>query len=460
MKSKTQLQKNQEVRGQVEDLTHEGLGVIKIEGYPLFVEGAIPGEEITAKVIKVGKHFGFARLLQVDKPAYDRVQLVDPIGNQVGTMTLQHMSYDLQLAFKQEVVRNAFRKLGGFKQVDVRMTMGMDNPWQYRNKAQIPVRALNGQLETGFFRKNSHDLVAVENFHIQHPEIDRAIHVIRNILRQFGVSPYDEVNHTGIVRHIIVKRGHVSGEKMVILVVNGDSLPNEDQIAWEIQHQILEVVSVILNVNTRQTNVIMGPKNRVLAGQDYYRDQMLGYTYFISAHSFYQVNTSQAERLYKEAIRAANLTGKEIVLDAYCGIGTITLPLAQQAKHAYAMEVVAEAIDMARKNASYNYVDNVTFEVGKAEEVLPVWNAAGVQFDVVVVDPPRKGLDASFIAAVIDQAPERIVYVSCNPATCARDCKALAENGYQVEYVQPVDMFPQTSHVECVVLMSKVAPSE
>ncbi|MBK0348787.1 23S rRNA (uracil(1939)-C(5))-methyltransferase RlmD [Aerococcaceae bacterium zg-ZJ1578] len=449
------FKKNQEIVGLVEDLTSEGLGVVRVEGFAFFVEGGIPGEIVHAKVMKVGKNFGFARLVEIKNSSYDRQEMIDVVGRQIGTMALQHMSYDLQLAFKQETVRNTFRKIGGFKQVPVRMTLGMAHPWGYRNKAQIPVREINGELETGFFRKNTHDLVPVNNFHIQHPEIDRAIQLIRNVLRKFKITAYNELNHSGEVRHIIVKRGHVSGEIMVILVVNGAALPNELEIAKEIMVQIPEVVSVVLNRQDKKTNVIMGDKSRVLLGEQYYQDRMLGYTYFISAHSFYQVNTPQAEVLYKEAIRAADLTGQETVLDAYCGIGTITLPLAQQAKRVYAMEVVPQAIEMANKNAAYNYVENVTFEVGKAEDVLPKWNETGVHFDVIVVDPPRKGLDKQFVDSAIEQAPKRIVYVSCNPATCARDCKLFAEAGYQLQYVQPVDLFPQTTSIECVALLVK-----
>lgn len=457
---KNTFKKNQEVVGLVEDLTSEGLGVIRVEGFPFFVESAIPGEVIHAKIMKLGKNFGFARLVEVENPSFDRRELIDPVGRQIGTMTLQHMSYDLQLAFKQETVRKTFRKVGGFKNIEVRLTKGMSHPWEYRNKAQIPVRTIDGKLETGFFRKNTHDLVPVKNFHIQHPEIDRSIHVVRNILRQFGVTAYDEESHTGEVRHIIVKRGHNSGEKMIILVLNVPSLAKEKEIAQEIMLELHDVVSVMVNVQDKRTNVIMGPGSRVIAGEDCYQDRMLGYNYFISAHSFYQVNTPQAEVLYKEAIRAADLHYSEVVLDAYCGIGTISLPLAQQAKHVYAMEIVPQAIEMARKNVKFNYVKNVTFEVGKAEDVLPKWNAEGIEFDVVVVDPPRKGLDRNFVDAVIEQAPERIVYVSCNPATCARDCRLFADAGYELIYVQPVDMFPQTTHVECVALLVRAENSE
>lgn len=450
------FKKNEEIVGLVEDLTSEGLGVVRVARFPFFVEGTIPGEVVHAKIMKVGKNFGFAKLIDIENPSYDRQQLIDPIGRQIGTMTLQHMSYDLQLAFKQETVRTAFYKIGGFRQLDVKLTIGMPHPWQYRNKAQIPVRTVNGQLETGFFRKNTHDLVPVKDFHIQHPEIDRAIHLVRNILRRYHIPAYDEATHTGIVRHVLVRRGHETGEKMIVLVLNQKELPHEDKIIREIHMQIPEVVSIGINVQDRKTNVIMGPVTRTVYGKPYYTDRMFGYTYFISAHSFYQINTVQAEKLYREVIQAADLHDTEVVLDAYCGIGTISLPLAQHAQRVYAMEIVPEAIEMAKKNAEYNYVKNVTFEVGKAEDVLPKWNEEGIHFDVVVVDPPRKGLDKSFVESVIEQAPQRIVYASCNPATCARDCRIFADAGYHLVYVQPVDMFPQTTHVECIALLTRI----
>ncbi|MCW6662739.1 23S rRNA (uracil(1939)-C(5))-methyltransferase RlmD [Aerococcaceae bacterium NML190073] len=451
----TIFKKNQELTGRVQDLTSEGAGVVKIDGYPFFVEGVIPGELIRLKVMKVGKSFGFARLVELLEPSADRVEITDPIGCQIGTMTLQHMNYDAQLRYKQQQVDQIFRRIGGFDDVEVCPTIGMNTPWQYRNKAQIPVRQVNGVLETGFFRKNSHDLIPVENFHIQHPEIDRAIVVVRNVLRALAIPAYDETTQQGLVRHVVVKRGHYSGEMMIILVVNDKQLPNEADIVARLRKQLPAVVSIVLNTNTKHTNVIMGRENRVLYGQDYYSDTMLGLSFNISANSFYQVNTPQAETLYQVAIDAAQLTGEEVVLDAYCGIGTISLALAQQAKQVYAMEIVPEAIQMANLNAKHNAIGNVVFEVGKAEAVLPQWNESGIQFDVAVVDPPRKGLDETFVQTLIEQSPERIVYVSCNPATCARDCKKLCESGYQLQWVQPVDLFGQTAHVETVVLLSR-----
>lgn len=455
MKEMRVFNKNEELQGTVVDLTSQGAGVVKVEDYPFFVEGVIPGEEIIFNITKAGKKFGYGRLQKIVVESPDRVEITDPVGRQVGTMTLQHMSYPAQLAYKQSVVKQAFQRIGHFTDAEVKPTLGMENPWEYRNKAQIPVRSIRGQLETGFFRRNSHDLVPVENFYIQHPEIDQVIVKVRDILRKEGVQPYDERTNRGVIRHIIVKRGHYTGELMIILVINQKRLEKQEFIVDKIKEHLSNVVSIVQNINTKQTNVILGSENKVLWGKDFIEDNMLGMTFRISPNSFYQVNTPQAEVLYQTAIDAAGLTGKETVLDAYSGIGTLSLALAKHAKNLYAMEIVAEAIEMAEQNAELNSVENVIFEVGKAEEWLPRWNDLGVNFDVVVVDPPRKGLEENFVTAVIEQAPEKIVYVSCNPATCARDCELFSQAGYELKFVQPVDMFGQTPHVEVVALLEK-----
>lgn len=455
MKEMRVFNKNEELQGTVVDLTSQGAGVVKVEDYPFFIEGVIPGEEIIFNITKAGKKFGYGRLQKIIVESPDRVEITDPVGRQVGTMILQHMSYPAQLAYKQSVVKQAFQRIGHFKDAEVKPTLGMENPWEYRNKAQIPVRSIRGQLETGFFRRNSHDLVPVENFYIQHPEIDQVIVKVRDILRKEGVQPYDERTNRGVIRHIIVKRGHYTGELMIILVINQKRLEKQEFIVDKIKEHLSNVVSIVQNINTKQTNVILGSENKVLWGKDFIEDNMLGMTFRISPNSFYQVNTPQAEVLYQTAIDAAGLTGKETVLDAYSGIGTLSLALAKHAKNLYAMEIVAEAIEMAEQNAELNSVENVIFEVGKAEEWLPRWNDLGVNFDVVVVDPPRKGLEENFVTAVIEQAPEKIVYVSCNPATCARDCELFSQAGYELKFVQPVDMFGQTPHVEVVALLEK-----
>ncbi|MGO4928756.1 23S rRNA (uracil(1939)-C(5))-methyltransferase RlmD [Fundicoccus sp. Sow4_D5] len=456
MKEMRIFKKNEELQATVVDLTSQGAGVVKVDDFPFFVEGVIPGEEIIFNITKAGKKFGYGRLQKIIVESPDRVEITDPVGRQVGTMTLQHMNYPSQLAYKQSAVAQAFQRIGHFTNADVRPTLGMEHPWEYRNKAQIPVRTIRGQLETGFFRRNSHDLVPVENFYIQQPEIDKAIVTIRDILREEGVQPYDEQRKRGVMRHIVVKRGHYTGQMMIILVINQKRLEKQEFIVEKIKQQLPNVVSIVQNINNKDTNVILGGENKILWGRDFIEDKMLDMTFRISPNSFYQVNTPQAEVLYQTAIEAAGLTGKETVLDAYCGIGTLSLALAKHAKNLYAMEIVAEAIEMAEQNAELNSIENVIFEVGKAEEWLPRWNDLGVNFDVVVVDPPRKGLEENFVTAVIEQAPEKIVYVSCNPATCARDCELFSQAGYELQFVQPVDLFGQTPHVECVALLKKV----
>ncbi|MGF3141637.1 23S rRNA (uracil(1939)-C(5))-methyltransferase RlmD [Facklamia sp. P13064] len=450
------FEKNQLLQARVEDLTHEGLGVAKIEGFPFFIEGALPQEDIEFKVIKIGKKYGFGKLEKVVNKSPDRVAITDDIGRQTGTMTLQHLSYEAQLAFKEKVVRDAFERIGHFKDLTIQPTMGMDDPWGYRNKAQIPVRMVKSKLETGFFRKNSHDLIPVEDYHIQDPAIDQAILMVRDLLRKYHIPAYDEQAHKGCMRHLIVRKGHYSGQLMVILVSKAKKIPQLEELMQEMIKKIPQLVSIIQNINPAKTNVIMGKETYCLWGKEYFEDQMLEMTFRISPQSFYQINTPQAERLYQLAIAAAELDGSETVLDAYCGIGTLSLALAKHAQAVYAMEVVVEAVEMAEKNAEINQIDNVHFEAGLAEDWLARWNQEAIRFDVVTVDPPRKGLDPQFIESLVEQDPAKIVYVSCNPATQARDCQLLAQAGYQVKSIQPVDLFPFTNHVETVALLSKL----
>ncbi|MGY3749393.1 23S rRNA (uracil(1939)-C(5))-methyltransferase RlmD [Vagococcus acidifermentans] len=448
--------KNQTVDVVIEDLTHEGLGVGKVDGYPLFIENALPTEKMTVLVLKAGRTFGYAKCLTRHSTSKDRVPETSDVLIRTGIAPLHHLVYEAQLAFKQKQVANTLTRIGKLPDVPVLPTIGMENPVAYRNKAQIPVRKVNGILETGFFRKNSHDLVPITDFFIQNKTIDTTIHHVKEIVKKYQVKPYDETEHTGNLRHIIVRRGHYSGEIMVVLVTRKEKLFNHDKISREIVERVPEVVSIIQNINPRQTNVIMGKENRTLYGKDVIEDMLLGKTYQISANSFYQVNTSQAEVLYQTAIDFAEFTPDDIVVDAYCGIGTIALSLADYVKKVYGVEVIPEAVADARKNAARNQVTNAVFEAGKAETVFDKWVSEGITADVLVVDPPRKGLDAGFIAHVLEMAPKKIVYISCNPATLARDLRLFADGAYHVAKVQPVDLFPQTTHVELVALMSRV----
>ncbi|WP_156907917.1 23S rRNA (uracil(1939)-C(5))-methyltransferase RlmD [Atopococcus tabaci] len=449
------VNKNEVYTAEVEDLTHEGLGVAKVNNYPLFIEGALPGETIEFKVIKTGKSFGFGRLLEVKETSPHRVKITDKAYTHTGTMPLQHMTYEAQLAFKQNQVKNVLQRIAKLPDVPVFDTIGMDHPYGYRNKAQVPVQEVDGKLTTGFFRKRSHDLVPLEDFLIQDPKIDEAIVVVRDILRRHHIPAYNEIEHTGLIRHIVVRRGYYTGELMIVLVTRKEGIPGKDAIVEEIKEALPETVSIVQNINSKRTNVILGRQSVVLYGEDKYRDQLLGFTFEISHQSFYQINPTQTEKLYQTALDYAELTGEETVIDAYCGIGTITLALAQKAKHVHGIEIVAPAIDNAKRNAELNQVNNVSFEVGAAEDIMVQWAKDGKTADVLVVDPPRKGLDSQFIDAVLMMQPKRMVYVSCNPSTLARDLALLSEGGYTVHKAQPVDMFPQTTHVESVVLMSR-----
>lgn len=437
------------------DLTFEAYGVCKVDGFTLFVESVLPGERCEIRIERLEKRYGFGKVLNILEPSKDRVEIKDKVGTRIGTMPLQHMSYDAQLNFKRDLVINCFEKAFPISDSLILPTIGMENPWGYRNKAQIPVREIRGVLETGFFKRNSHDLIPIENYYIQDPIIDKTILAVRNILRDLKISAYDETNHQGIVRHIIVRRGQVSEELMIIIVTNSEVLPHSAELVERILSDVPGVVSIVQNINTRQTNVIMGNTQNVLLGSDVYYDRLFGKNFGISSKSFYQVNTIQTEVLYQKAIDFANITKEDIVIDAYCGIGTITLAASDKAKHVYGVEIVEDAIKMANKNATLNDIDNVTFEVGPAEEVMQQWVKDGIAVDVIIVDPPRKGLAHSFIEASVKVEPRSIVYVSCNPITLAKDVREYAKHGYLVEKVQPVDMFPHTTHVETVVLLSK-----
>ncbi|WP_086349045.1 23S rRNA (uracil(1939)-C(5))-methyltransferase RlmD [Candidatus Enterococcus clewellii] len=448
------VKKNETIEVEIIDLTHEGLGVGKVDGYPLFIENSLPGEKVRALVLKVGNKFGYGKVIERLNDSPDRVELTDESLLRTGIAPLQHMTYEAQLLFKQKQVENVLNKISKMPDVPVLPSVGMANPVGYRNKAQIPVRKVNRELETGFYRKNSHDLVPITDFYIQDPVIDQAIVTIRDIMRRFSVKPYDEAEHTGNLRQIIIRRGHYSHQMMVVLVTRTEKLFKHEQIVEVILKELPEVVSIIHNINPDKTNVILGKESKVLYGQNYIEDQLLGKTYRISAPSFYQVNTEQTEYLYQTAMDFAGLTKDDIVIDAYCGIGTIGLSLADRVKHVYGVEIVKDAIEDATINAFHNEIDNVTFKAGSAENLMKQWKDSGIDPTVLVVDPPRKGLTPSFIETAMEMAPERIVYISCNPATLARDLKLFGEQ-YEVKKIQPVDLFPQTAHVEAVALLQK-----
>ncbi|OCA82674.1 MULTISPECIES: 23S rRNA (uracil(1939)-C(5))-methyltransferase RlmD [unclassified Bacillus (in: firmicutes)] len=449
-KKKAPIQKNDYIDVVFEDLTHEGSGVAKVEGYPIFVPFGLPGEKARIKVTKINKGYAFGRLMELLEESPDRVEPPCPIYRQCGGCQLQHLSYEGQLKAKEKMVREIMARIGKLPDVPVHPVLGMEQPWNYRNKAQVPVGEMEGGLVAGFYAKRSHEIINMDECLIQVSENDDTIRTVKNICEKYRVRAYDERNHKGLLRHIMVRHGQVTGEIMVVLVTRTPELPHAREIIKEIIDAVPGVKSIIQNVNSLKTNVILGSKTTVLWGAEVIYDYIGDVKFAISPRSFYQVNPTQTKVLYDKTLEYANLSGNETVIDAYCGIGTISLFLAQKAKKVYGVEIVPEAIEDAKKNAELNGITNVDFSVGSAETVIPAWYEEGITADVLVVDPPRKGCDENLLNTIAEMKPKKVVYVSCNPATLARDLMYLEEHGYQTVEVQPVDMFPQTMHVECV----------
>lgn len=472
------LEKNQEYEMTIKDLGNEGEGIGHIDGMAVFVKDTVPGDVIRVRIVKVRKHFAFGRAMAVLVPSPDRVEPLCPWAKRCGGCSLQHLSYEAQLVYKWNKVKNCLERIGGILDAAAYMEpiIGMfteeerrrvDNPlifanvcekghWHYRNKAQFPVGYdREGNPVTGFYASRSHDIVPVISCGIQAEISDEINGKLQQFICRYQISLYDEAKHQGLVRHILTRVGFATGEIMVCLVINGEELPHEKEWVEKLK-TIPGMTSICLNINKEKTNRILGDRCKTLWGQDYITDYIGDIKYRISPLSFYQVNPLQTEKLYEKALAYAGLTGKETVWDLYCGIGTISLFLAKQAKQVYGVEVVPEAIADAEHNARLNGIENTRFFVGKAEEVLPEeYEKNSVYAEVIVVDPPRKGCDKVAIDTMIKMQPKRIVYVSCDPATLARDVKLLGEGGYELTKVCPVDQFPLGFHVETVVLMLK-----
>lgn len=444
------VNKNDRISVYVEDLTHDGAGVAKVEGYPLFVPGALPGEEIVIHVLKTLKSYGFAKLIEIKKASPFRVTAPCPVFDTCGGCQIQHMSYEGQMTFKQKLVRDAMTRIGKLPDVPVHPVKGMENPWQYRNKSQIPFGVQDGKVVAGFYQPRSHDIADTDTCLIQTPEADAIMVALKKNLVEIGIEPYEEANHRGMLRHVVVRKARATGEIMVVLVTKKKKFAQAQRVIEVIQETVPEVTSIVQNINHEKTNVIFGNETLTLWGKDVIEDRIGDVRFEISARSFYQINPEQTEVLYGQALKYAQLTGEETVIDAYCGIGTISLFLAQQAEFVMGVEIVPQAIEDAKRNAELNNLTNTLFEAGPAEQVIPRWYKEGNKADVLVVDPPRKGCDEQLLHTILKQRPTRVVYVSCNPATLARDLRILEDGGYRTKEVQPVDMFPQTTHVECV----------
>ncbi|MHA6482752.1 23S rRNA (uracil(1939)-C(5))-methyltransferase RlmD [Paenibacillus sp. strain BS8-2] len=446
-------------------LTHDGEGVGRVDGYTLFVHGALPGEQVEARVTKQKKQYGYASLENVLTSSPDRLDPPCDIYEECGGCQLQHFDYGAQLAWKRQHVIDNLTRIGKLSVAEnetsegviVRSTIGMSDPWRYRNKAAVPVgSAEDGGLIAGFYASGTHRIIDMDDCLIQGERNDEAIRVVKRIAQYLRIKPYDETTGTGVLRHVMVRAGVVTGEIMVVLITNGQRLPRQPEWIEMLRAELPGLKSIVQNVNEHNTNVIFGDETRTLWGSDVIYDELDGIRFAISARSFYQVNPAQTVALYSKAVEYAALSGDENVIDAYCGIGTISLFLARKAGHVYGVEIVPEAIEDAKRNAALNGVDNTTFEAGPAEVVIPRWRKEGAKADVIVVDPPRKGCDPALLDTILKMQPERVVYVSCNPSTLARDLRVLEDGGYRTVEVTPVDMFPWTVHVECVVWMSRV----
>ncbi|WP_342490299.1 23S rRNA (uracil(1939)-C(5))-methyltransferase RlmD [Bacillus sp. FSL R5-0443] len=455
MKMKPPIEKNEYYDVTFEDLTHEGAGVAKVQGFPIFVPNALPEEKAQIKVTRVKKGFAFGRLIELKEESPHRTDAPCPIYKQCGGCQLQHMTYEGQLLFKQKQVKDVLERIGklDLSNVTVHPTLGMEDPWNYRNKAQVPVGEREGGLVAGFYQQRSHDIIDMSACLIQQSKNDEAVQAVKDICTSYGVKAYNEERHKGWLRHIMVRYGVVTGEMMIVFITRTSDFPHKAKIIEDITAQFPHVKSIVQNINPNKTNVIFGNETNVIWGEEYIYDLIGDVKFAISARSFYQVNPEQTKVLYDKALEYAELQGEENVIDAYCGIGTISLFLAKQAKKVYGVEIVPEAIEDAKRNAELNGITNAEFAVGEAETVIPKWYEEGITADTLVVDPPRKGCDEALLRTIIDMKPKRVVYVSCNPGTLARDLRVLEDGGYQTLEVQPVDMFPHTNHVECVAVL-------
>ena len=454
-----EFRKNDLVTLEIEDCGIDGEGIGKADGFTVFVKDAVIGDTVTAKIIKAKKNYGYGRLMEVLKPSPYRVEPKCEFARQCGGCQLQALSYDQQLVFKTNKVKGHLERIGGFTDIPMEPIIGMDELFHYRNKAQFPVgRNKEGKIVTGFYAGRTHNIIENRDCALGVAENKEVLDRVIAHMEKYGIEPYNEATGKGLVRHVLIRYGYFTKEVMVCLILNGNKFPKEEQLVKSLC-EIPGMTSITINVNKKRSNVILGEEICLLWGREYITDRIGDISYQISPLSFYQVNPMQTQKLYAKALEYADLHGEETVWDLYCGIGTISLFLAQKAKFVRGVEIVPAAIENAKENAKLNGLENTEFFVGKAEEVLPrEYKKNGVYADVIVVDPPRKGCDETLLETMIEMNPERIVYVSCDSATLARDLKYLCERGYELRKVCPVDQFGMTVHVETVVLLSHKKP--
>jgi 23S rRNA (uracil1939-C5)-methyltransferase len=446
----------QKVEVTISGYGHEGEGVGRYHDFTIFITGALQGEAVQVKISEVKKNFARGIVTAVRQPAPERVAPLCPVAQECGGCQLQHLNYPAQLEMKRQRVVDAIERIGGLAGVTVHPVAGMAEPWHYRNKVQYPVgRGAGGTVAMGFYRQGTHRIVPIAGCILQPEAMNRIAAALLKLIAGRQIPIYDERTGDGLLRHVLIRKGLASGEVMVVLVTNGGRLPHVTELAQSLTADFPEIKSIIQNINSKRGNVVLGSQTRLIWGKETIDDCFQGFRFKISPRSFFQVNPLQTQVLYGKAVEYAGLTGRETAVDAYCGVGSLTLFLARQAKVVYGIEVVPEAIRDAQENAALNGVVNTQFRVGKTETVLPALVRQGIRFDVGVVDPPRSGCERPVLESLVANQVGRIVYVSCNPSTLARDLQFLGELGYRTVEIQPVDMFPQTFHVECVALIER-----
>lgn len=449
------VKKNENYLMEIVDMGHNGEGIGRVEGFTVFADGGVPGDSVEVKIDIVKKNYAIGTIVEIKKASLNRVKPNCSSADICGGCQMQHIDYLAQLRWKKNVVKANIERIGKLEDITIHETLGMNNPYYYRNKAQFPVSKRNKEAVIGFYKRKSHNIVDIDTCLIQHEVNDKVINIVRDYINQYSISTYDEKTGKGLIRHVLTKIGFHTKQIMVVLITNGKEIPHKKELINKLTDEIPNIKSIVQNINTKKGNRILGQTCITLYGEDKIIDYIGDLKFNISPLSFFQVNPIQTKVLYEKALEYAGLTGEENVYDIYCGIGTISLFLAKKAKYVYGIEVVEAAIKDAKENAKINSIDNVDFFAGLAEEVVPKLYKEGHKADVVVIDPPRKGCDELVLDTIVKMNPKTVVYVSCNPSTLARDLKYLDEHGYKTVEVQPVDMFPHTTHVETVVRIEK-----